>query len=46
VIAIVDSELMTIKKSSEFGMTDRDEFGMAIAVPVGTKLKGAGQQTR
>jgi hypothetical protein len=32
VIAIADSELMTIKKSSEFGTADRDEFGMAIAV--------------
>jgi hypothetical protein len=32
VIAIVDSEPMTIKKSAELGTADRGEFGMAITV--------------
>jgi hypothetical protein len=32
VIAIIDSEPMTIKKSLGLGTADREEFGMAIAV--------------
>ena len=28
----MDSELMTIKKSSKFGTADRDELGMVMAV--------------
>jgi hypothetical protein len=37
VIAIIDSELITIKISPEFGTDDRDEFGMTDRDRVGTK---------
>jgi hypothetical protein len=38
VIAIVDSELMTIKKPSEFGTSDRDELGMGDLDELGMDL--------
>jgi len=38
-IAIDDSELMTIKKSSRFGTADRDELGMADRDRIGTKVE-------
>jgi hypothetical protein len=43
VIAIKDSEWMTIKESPELGTADRDEFGMAIAVR--SEQKSAGRWT-
>ena len=37
----MDSDLMTIKKSSEFGTGDRDEFGTTDRDAVGTEAGAA-----